>query len=88
MLAERIRAQSAVRLLGRCALEGPLAEDVRAAGADLTLDLVRDACALQDDVHLLRDVLMGLLLCHASSDGTPAPSNLVVRKGELPATSR
>ena len=45
-------------LLGCCALEEPLDEDVGAACADLLLDLVRDACALQHHVHPLGDVLV------------------------------
>jgi hypothetical protein len=52
------------RRSGRCALERPFDEDVRAACADLPLDLVGDACALQDHVHPLRDVLVGRTLSH------------------------
>jgi hypothetical protein len=51
-------------VLGRCALERPFDEDVRATGADVPLDLVGDARALQDHVHPLGDVLVGRTLSH------------------------
>jgi hypothetical protein len=80
MLAELIRGAAAPRS-GRCALERPLDEDVRAACTDLPLDLVGDTRALQDHVHPLSDMLVGRTPGHRRHERYAAPDVSARPKG-------